>query len=55
MENVFSSDSASVIQKAVQVVDDAGRRSINDLEFYFDVELTAEWINKNQFKKVNLP
>ena len=51
MEDLFSSNSASIIQKTVEA-DLIHSPLIENFDFYFDIEKIVEWIEKNDFKKV---
>ncbi len=51
MEEIFSSNSLNIIEKKIEIFEET--KNIEDLEFYFDIHKTAEWILNNQFKRVS--
>jgi hypothetical protein len=54
MEDIFSSNSANVIQKTIDLSLTSNVQSITsqNIDFYFDIEQISEWINKNEYTKV---
>ena len=56
MEDIFSSNSANIIQKNlnINVNSSLELKTSQDLDFYFDVNKIVDWINQNSFKKVSL-
>lgn len=56
MEDIFSSNSANIIQKNLNINANSSLelKTSQDLDFYFDVNKIVDWINQNNFKKVSL-
>lgn len=57
MEDIFSSNSSSIIQKQINLDSSEGSqlKSIKeDLNFYFDIEKITSWLVKNEFNRVAL-
>ncbi len=57
MEDIFGSDSSAnaIIQKKLDLTSIAAQqpKSIQDLDFYFDVDQVVGWIKQNEFKRVS--
>ena len=56
MEDIFSSNSANIIQKNLNINLNSlfELKTNQDLDFYFDIDKIVDWINQNNFKKVFL-
>lgn len=55
MENTFSTNASETIQKQIELneTNEINSDEINaNLELYFDIEKSANWIIKNKFQRV---
>ena len=58
MENIFSSNSSEIIQRKIELIsNDLSNnnqiKSIENLDYYFDLDKLTEWILKNNYKRVS--
>jgi hypothetical protein len=55
MENVFSSNGSETIQRKLEIFSKnsfTSLCSVEDLDFFFDIDKIFEWIQNRGFKKV---
>ncbi len=54
MEDIFSSSSNAIIQKKIENINQGQAiKSIEDLDFYFDLDRLVEWIKSNSYTRVS--
>lgn len=54
MEELFSSNSKDIIQKQLNVCVQGNNslKTIEELDFYFDIQKLTKWISENNYKRV---